>query len=930
MKRMTVCMWCAVTVIWFILNNYFCNAYLPLSQIDVLQDFYESLNGDKWANCQWNISQLATNKTLPSYYCGLYIDNVTNYTQTVSGITFDGDDNLNGTLPNTIDKLTDLQWMVLWDNELITGSIPNTICNLTKLSHIDFGWVNFYGHIPSCIGNMATIEYIALSLIRSLSMSDEIIKSLCINAKNLYYLALSVVNYTGSIPDCIGNELLQLQHLEITDMYHLISTIPLSFNNLTQLTTISFADLPHLYGTFPSDVLANNDLYFFVLEETSLSGNFPIDTLCEKTNLAILGIDYNPYLSPFIIPDCIQKLKHLISFDISGSSLIYGTVPETICDLQNLVNLLISDTSITGQIPSCIQYNLKKLSYVEVYSNRLSGTFPSITSPDLIVLDIHNNSFEGSISSIFALGQYTNLEIVAVHGNNFIDKHIGLTIKKIFKYSSNIRAITMYNNDYIGGSFPIFNVDINLNKLSLFAAHQLNIAGSIPNNIYLAANVSGRVYWSLYDNQLSGTLPSNLYNTMRCNVTPILLRGNLFTIPLEKDIPEWMNQSQFKNARQLYLTLYDIIKNWIVVIIAVLCYILILVKKQYQLIPDSNIAFIQNIKLIDLYLNNNILLLLLFVLSIFYAFSCSYYSSSPILSYFSLFFFQNENIIINIILLCLFILYNIFTINITIKIIKETLKNNHNLKYSINIKQNKESFEMVSLTKRLITSNELKQNGGKYSYVVLKFIVYAVLLIFSVSMLILYILLESLPNNNVLKITEIYQKLISFSIAFIVAINTSIIIPRFTCSFFEVFRCCKWMKNKNKMIMILRTISTIIIPLIFSFLLLNNCGNGWTKVWKPCLKHQSNVGSSVFNITYILQSDLLNVYNIPPTKLQVLTKSDVCSSLSFNVINWNKCIRTFLFKWSNILIIKFMITFFIPICIIITKTIKNKLMSAKK
>ena len=49
------------------------------------------------------------------------------------------------------------------------------------------------------------------------------------------------------------------------------------------------------------------------------------------------------------------------------------------------------------------------------------------------------------------------------------------------------------------------------------------------------------------------------------------------------------------------------------------------------------------------------------------------------------------------------------------------------------------------------------------------------------------------------------------------------------------------------------------------------------------------------------------------TKVTLLKSSDVCSLLSFNNIKWNKCIRSFLYKWCNVLIVKFIILFFMPI-----------------
>ena len=34
---------------------------------------YNSLGGDHWTQCSWNLSEMAINASLPTYYCGLTI-----------------------------------------------------------------------------------------------------------------------------------------------------------------------------------------------------------------------------------------------------------------------------------------------------------------------------------------------------------------------------------------------------------------------------------------------------------------------------------------------------------------------------------------------------------------------------------------------------------------------------------------------------------------------------------------------------------------------------------------------------------------------------------------------------------------------------------------------------------------------------------------
>eukprot|EP01084_Bolivina_argentea_P054742 100382_1 len=848
-----------------------------------------------------------------------------NDTQTVIQFNFNFENNLNGTISDIISKLTDLQIIQIINNPLITGSIPNTICNLSYLSAIDFQNVNFHGDFPTCVGYLSSMQWLELEFI-PLSMTEDVIHLLCRNA-NMYVFELRDINYTGTIPECIGNKWLNLQSIYLIDLPCLRSTIPQSFNNLKKLATIQIINLTNLYGSIPSEIFKNNDFRAVQILNTSLSGNIFFEDICRSKNINYLSIVDNGLLSQFSIPNCIGSLTHLLTLALGGSTPMNGTIPNSVCKLKSLVQLTIGDTAITGSLPECISYNLTNLIYLQIYYNKfLNGQFPSILSRHLKVMDINSNNFEGSISSIFALDQYPKLEIMLLHGNKFVDNDIGIMIKKIFKYSSNIKAITLYDNVYIAGPFPSFDKEIYLNQFSVFAAHKLNIGGSLPNNVYFASNVSYVTYeviLSLYDNQLSSNLPSHLISNSH-NVTPIILRGNVFTIYEDADIPDWMRNSFFVHAKQLYITFNDVITDWIVVIIGFICFLVVLIRKKYQFIPYSDVEFIEDMKLVDICINDNKLLCLVLLLLIFYPFSCSYYSSTTILSWFSLFFFQSENIFVMTTLCLLMIIYNIVIINITRKVVKRSLS--ENVINTVNV-------QLQQLQEHMIPKKEVSDETGNENCLttLIYFFAYLVLYLLSIFILVLYILTESLPGDNTLNISYVEQQLISHSIQIVLAINTSLIIPRFVDSMFVLFQCKKKSFKKTNFVMVTRTMTTIIIPIAIAVVLLNDCGNGWTQMWKPCvnnkdlfdIKHPMRISRSIFNATIQNHTGTLTLQE--NTKVfDVLRASDVCSVVSFNDISWNKCIRSFLNKWCNILMIKMIIMFFMPIFILLWKTIKSK------
>eukprot|EP01084_Bolivina_argentea_P249587 417890_1 len=598
------------------------SSYLPSSEIAALRDFYYSLNGEDWTLCSWNITQLAINDTLPSYYCGLKMHSLSNNTQTVYEIYFVLNNNLIGTIPGSIDLLSNLEHIEIMYN-ILSGTIPQALCNLPKLSWLEFYETDLSGSVPKCIGNLS-LTYLELDLSPSLSISDHVIELLCLNAKNLTVLELYDVNYSGSIPECVGNELSELEWIEFSVLPYLHSKIPDSFGNLKKIKNLVFIDLPNLYGIFPPEILKNNNLIGLYIMDTSLSSNISATDLCSNINLTYLDWQFN-------IPPCIKRLTKLEVLEVAGSS-IYGTFPSEICFLHNLLVFSIFNTSMRGTIPKCVGQNLTNLSVLHLSSNQFYGEMPRIFAYSLKTIDVHSNRFDGSVSSIFALHEYPLLEVVVLHSNNFKDNNIETLLEKLFVYSKNLQAITIYGNQ-ISGIFPVFESDTYLKNFSVLAAHQLNIGGVIGNNIHFG-NDNLNFVLSIYDNKLSSYLPSNLIYSN--STTPIVLTGNLFTIDNANTLPNWMKKSKFVDAEQLYLSNIDFIKSWIVLLVSIICYIFVCVKKMYHFswMRHIDIEFVQSIQKIDEYLIDYKLLIIIFILCLFYPFCCSYYSSTPVFSLF--------------------------------------------------------------------------------------------------------------------------------------------------------------------------------------------------------------------------------------------------------------------------------------------------------
>jgi len=126
---------------------------------------------------------------------------------------------LNGSIPISIGKLTSLEWLWLYSNNL-TGSIPKEIGNLANLIRLDLYKNQLNGTIPSSIGNLTKLTHFYL-----------------------YENRLS-----GPIPTSIG-KLTSLLYLDSS--HNLLSgSIPLEIRNLVKVRWLIVNDNQGLNGSF--------------------------------------------------------------------------------------------------------------------------------------------------------------------------------------------------------------------------------------------------------------------------------------------------------------------------------------------------------------------------------------------------------------------------------------------------------------------------------------------------------------------------------------------------------------------------------------------------------------------------------------------------------------------------------------------------------
>lgn len=340
---------------------------------DALIALYKATGGDNWTNnTNW-----CTDKPLSEWY-GVRV----NEKGRVAELSF-FQNNLTGTIPEDISKLTELEVLVLSYNSLT--EMPEAICKLYSLrklylqSHASVG-KEFSGVIPESLGNLQNLEVLVLD--GDFSNIPEVIGGL----SHLEELEISVRDQVHNIPESIGN-LTNLKKLTLSgDKF---TSIPDQVGNLSKLISLS------LNGDFMALPVSLGNLH-------------------NLESLGIMGPETKGQLSG-PIPEWIGSLTHLKNLGI-GYFNISGSIPNWIYNLTELEYLYLNALNLEGSISEEI-INLKNIKAFHVFSNQLSGPLPQslTTLTNLESLRLDQNNFTGNIPSGF--DKLINLQTLWVYGN---------------------------------------------------------------------------------------------------------------------------------------------------------------------------------------------------------------------------------------------------------------------------------------------------------------------------------------------------------------------------------------------------------------------------------------------------------------------------------------------------------------------------------
>ena len=331
------------------------NGTVPSTEIQALQDFYNATNGPNW-DClfdyglnYWSFSSNA-NPCLDNWVGITCIEDTQEY--------------------NHIKTLS-LPYCNIY------GTIPNTINQLTNLTVLDLSDNNIYGTIPSYIGELSYLNT----------------------------LTLSTNQLTGSIPNTIS----LLYNLQTLYLYNnnLNNNIENILNPIIQ-TQLKFIDISYnsLTGIIPDIIFYNSTIEKLNLGYNCFHGKLTT-SICESKELIELDLHCLSCGN-----QCITHYIKNSNFIINNP--IHGTIPECIFQLSQLNSLVLSQNYFTGQISNELNITSLQLYTIDLSYNHLSGNIPRIffeTKQHDRQIILNYNHFNNGLTNIENIYQDSEIKV---------------------------------------------------------------------------------------------------------------------------------------------------------------------------------------------------------------------------------------------------------------------------------------------------------------------------------------------------------------------------------------------------------------------------------------------------------------------------------------------------------------------------------------
>ena len=464
-------------------------------------------------------------------------------------------------------NFTSLNSLDLSDN-YINSTIPVWLSNLTDLTHLELSYNEFHGQIPDFLGTLSALASVDLAG----NSFDTLVPGLFWNLSSLTLLDLSYNEFHGLVPVDVKN-LYQLSVLDLS-WNRIVGDLPSLIGSMSEFVAKSLVYLSlaenEFSGCIPNTIGDFKKLENLLLSRNTLSGHVP-PSLGGLTSLKELDVSYNS-LEGNLSEVHFIKLKNLTLLDLSSTSLALNVssrwnppfqlrefyasscnigpqFPSWLQTQTNLENLYLSNSSIRDTLPDWFENIATHIADLDLSYNQIGGelpAFPSNSQTDLYrTLKMNSNKFEGPLISLPSNVLMLDLSDNLLSGNvpktngtvnqnlEYIDLSKNQLTGAVPKHLCNIlgiRVLDLSQNNF-SGRLPrcLWNLDLYVIDLT-----NNTITGFLPSSLGFLRNL---ISLHLRNNRFMGDLPPSLQNLT--SLVTMDLGNNFFT----GSIPFWIGKS---------------------------------------------------------------------------------------------------------------------------------------------------------------------------------------------------------------------------------------------------------------------------------------------------------------------------------------------------------------------------------------------------
>ncbi|KAM3413371.1 hypothetical protein ACQJBY_004509 [Aegilops geniculata] len=468
--------------------------------------------------------------------------------------------------PNWLGGVTSLRSLRLVGCGL-SGTFANKLGNLTLLENFAFGFNNFDGLIPGALQKMCNLRSLDLGMNNiSTDMKEYIdfsdnnleviidshwvppfkLESACLSScclgpkfpkwlqwqKGIRELIIPNTGLVDRVPDWFWTTFAEVTWLDIS-LNQLSGDLPINLEFMSVVTlsmqsnlltgfipklpsTIKLLDISRNFlNGFVEDLGAQN-LQVAVLFSNAISGTIPM-SICRLQKLWILDLSNN--LLSKELPDCGQKeLKQQNSSGNNSTKFISAS------SFLKITTLILSNNNFSSGFPLLLR-QCPSLIFLDLTQNRFTGELPGWISkamPGLVMLRLGSNNFSGHIP----------VEIMGLHAICILDLSDNNFVGVIPPYIENLKALSStdtifrdpFEEEEIGeyrslrmgtanGSFTVvmkgkvIEYGENIVYLMSIDLSCNNLTGEIPKKL---SSLVGLISLNLSSNLLSGNIPYNI------------------------------------------------------------------------------------------------------------------------------------------------------------------------------------------------------------------------------------------------------------------------------------------------------------------------------------------------------------------------------------------------------------------------------------